>query len=59
MKPKPEFKSFNTTAMLKNCQACQKAKAAILLPLTAGIKRAQKLAQKAAKEAKTQQDVAK
>jgi len=45
--------------MLKNCQACQKAKTAILPPLTASIKRAQKLAQKATEEAKTQQDIAK
>jgi len=59
IKPKPEFKSLNTTTMLKNCQACQKAKTAILPPLAAGIKRAQKLAQKAAEEAKTQQDVTK
>ena len=54
IKPKPEFKSFNTVTMLKNCQSCQKAKAAILPPLATGIKRAQKLAQKAAEEAKTQ-----
>ena len=59
MKPRPEFKSLNTAIMLKNCQACQKAKAAILPFLTAGVKRAQKLAQKVAEEAKTQQDVAK
>ncbi len=42
MKPRPKFKSLNTAIMLKNCQAYQKAKAAILLPLTASVGRVQK-----------------
>jgi len=59
IKPKPKFKSFNTIVMLKNCQACQKAKATILPFLIVGVKRVQKLAQKVAKKTKTQQNVAK
>jgi len=52
IKPRPKFKSLNTAAMLKNCQAYQKARAAILPPLTANVRRVRKPTQKVVKDIK-------